>query len=157
MFISPAYAQAATDAAAGNPIMGVVFQFVLIFAVFYFLLIRPQSQKAKQHSLMLENIKRGDVVVTSGGLIAKVAKELANDELLVEISEGVKVKVLRRTVRDALDKEGNSLLEPKQAKTQTKEEKPKESSAKAEEEKAQKVDDSKKGKKSEALKKALSD
>lgn len=150
MFISPAYAQAAGEVGA-NPVMPVIFQFVLIFAVFYFLLIRPQSQKAKQHNIMLDNIKKGDVVVTSGGMIATVVKELGEDELSIQLCEGVKVKVLRRTIRDALDKEGNSILEQKPTSPVAKKEDVKQTSSK------EKKSESKKSKKSDALKKALSD
>ena len=76
---------------------------ILIFIIFYFLLIRPQQKKAKQHQILLESIKRGDQILTSGGMIGKVIKA-DKDELTVEISEKVNVKIFRSTVSDVLNK-----------------------------------------------------
>jgi len=76
---------------------------ILIFVIFYFLLIRPQQKKAKQHQILLESIKRGDQILTSGGMIGKVVKA-DKDELTVEISEKVNVKIFRSTVSDVLNK-----------------------------------------------------
>jgi preprotein translocase subunit YajC len=70
----------------------------LIFAIMYFLLIRPQQKKMKQHQAMIEAIRRNDVVVTQGGIIGKVLKVKDDNELEVEISEGVKVRVMRATI-----------------------------------------------------------
>ena len=72
---------------------------VLIFVIFWFLLIRPQNQRMKKHREMLAAIKRGDVIVTNGGLIGKVTK-VADDELTVDLGEGVKVKALRTMIAD---------------------------------------------------------
>lgn len=98
MFINPAFAQevaAAADpaAAAGNPLR-ILFQFLVIFVVFYFFLIRPQQKKMKEHQLMQSNVTRGDTVVTSGGIVGKVIRS-NEDELLVEIADGVRVTVVR--------------------------------------------------------------
>lgn len=92
---SPAHAQAA-DAAAAGVSSGLVqfLPLVLIFVVFYFLLIRPQQKRMKTHREMLANIRRGDSVVTSGGIIGMVTR-VQDNELQVEISDGVKVKVAR--------------------------------------------------------------
>ncbi len=68
--------------------------------IFYFLLIRPQQQKAKTHQQMLEGIRRGDKVITGGGLIGTVVKLTSDRELLVEIADGVKVRVLRSMIAD---------------------------------------------------------
>ena len=76
---------------------------VLIFIVFYFLLIRPQQKKAREHRLAISNIRRGDVVVTGGGLIGKVTK-IQDDEASVEIAAGVVVKVLKSTISDVRTK-----------------------------------------------------
>ena len=76
---------------------------ILIFIIFYFLLIRPQQKKAKEHQKVLESIKRGDEILTSGGILAKVIKA-DETELLVQISDNVNVKVLRSTVADLVKK-----------------------------------------------------
>jgi preprotein translocase subunit YajC len=101
MFISPAYAQ---DAAGGT--MALVTQLaplLLIFGVFYFLLIRPQQKKAKEHRALLSSLKRGDRVLTAGGIIAKVTTVRDGvDEVEVEIAPNVRVSVLRATIGDVL-------------------------------------------------------
>ena len=97
MFITPAYA-----AGAGNPggdLISMFLPLVLIMGVFWFLLIRPQQKKMKEHQAMLANLRRGDSVVTSGGLIGKVAK-VADDEATVELAEGVKVKVKKNYIAE---------------------------------------------------------
>ncbi|MDC3091122.1 preprotein translocase subunit YajC [Rickettsiales bacterium] len=76
---------------------------ILIFIIFYFLLIRPQQKKAKEHKILLDSIKRGDQILTSGGMIAKVIKA-DTEELTVEISEKVNVKIFRSTVSDVIKK-----------------------------------------------------
>tara|TARA_B100000989_G_C19422184_1_gene419161 strand:- start:538 stop:840 length:303 start_codon:yes stop_codon:yes gene_type:complete len=76
---------------------------ILIFIIFYFLLIRPQQKKAKEHKILLDSIKRGDQILTSGGMIGKVVKADAH-ELTVEISEKVNVRIFRSTVSDVLNK-----------------------------------------------------
>jgi preprotein translocase subunit YajC len=101
MFISPAFAQSAGGGLGG--IAGIL-PFVLIFAVFYFLLIRPQQRRQKMHRESLNAIRRGDKVVTGGGIIGTVTKVSGNDELVVEIAEGLKVRVLRGLVSQVLTK-----------------------------------------------------
>ncbi len=76
---------------------------ILIFVIFYFLLIRPQQKRAKEHKALLESIKRGDEILTGGGIIGKVIKA-DQTELIVEISTKVNIKVLRSTVADVLKK-----------------------------------------------------
>ena len=83
--------------------LGFFIPLILVFAVFYFLVIRPQRQKFKQHTEVLNAIKVGDVVITGGGIVAKVV-EAKGDELLAEISKGVEVKLLRRTVAEVMPK-----------------------------------------------------
>ncbi len=102
MFISPAYAQAA-GAAAPNPLLQLL-PFVLVFIFFYFLIIRPQNQARKKHQEMIANVKRGDVVVTSGGLIGKISKVLEGDEVMVELADNVVVKVVKSTLTDIRNK-----------------------------------------------------
>ncbi|MHC8493530.1 preprotein translocase subunit YajC [Thalassospira sp. SM2505] len=103
MFISTAYAQAAGGADGAGALMQFA-PLILIFVVFYFLLIRPQQKKQKEHKAMLGAIRRGDKIVTAGGLIGTVAKVVGDDELSVEIAEGVKVKVARGMVSTVLSK-----------------------------------------------------
>lgn len=96
MFISPAYAQSG----GGFGGMESLLPLVLIFVVFYFLLIRPQQKKAKAHREMLGNLHRGDRIVTSGGLIGKITRIPNDAELILEIAEGVKVRVLRGMISE---------------------------------------------------------
>ena len=100
MLISPAYAQ--TGAGAGFDIMALA-PLVLIFVVFYFLLIRPQQKKMKQHKDMLSAVRRGDKVVV-GGIIGSVAKVVSDTEVSVEIADGVRVRVLRGAITEILSK-----------------------------------------------------
>ena len=104
MFITEAYAQA--GGAAADPMSGAFMQLiplVLIFVVFYFLLIRPQQQARKRHVDMVAALKRGDVVVTAGGLIGKV-KSVADDEVRVELNPNVEVRVVRATIAEVRSK-----------------------------------------------------
>jgi preprotein translocase subunit YajC len=102
MFISPAYAQ---DAAAGGA-TGMIMQFaplILIFVVFYFILIRPQQRKVKEHRDMLMQLKRGDRVVTGGGLVASITKvKEGSDEIEAEIAPNVRVTVVRGTIASVI-------------------------------------------------------
>ena len=74
--------------------------FILVFVFFYFLIIRPQNQARKKHQEMIANVRRGDVVVTSGGMIGKVTKVLEGDEVMVELADNVVVKVVKSTLSD---------------------------------------------------------
>ncbi|WP_150524565.1 preprotein translocase subunit YajC [Roseibium sediminis] len=103
MFVTPAYAQAA-GGAAGPDFLISMLPFVAIFAIMYFLIIRPQRQRMKQHQDMVTNLRRGDTVVTSGGLIGKVAKVVDDGELQIELAEGVKVRVVRQMVQEVRSK-----------------------------------------------------
>tara|TARA_X000000950_G_C13747964_1_gene591407 strand:+ start:166 stop:471 length:306 start_codon:yes stop_codon:yes gene_type:complete len=94
----------AQSAASQQPSMIASFMpLILIFIIFYFLLIRPQQKKAKEHKALLESIKRGDKILTGGGIIGKVIKA-EQTELTVEISNKVDIKILRSTVADVLRK-----------------------------------------------------
>jgi preprotein translocase subunit YajC len=103
MFVTPAYAQAAGGAAAGFDLFSLL-PLILIFVVFWFLLIRPQQKKMKQHREMIAAIRRGDRVLTAGGIIGTVTKFFGETELQVEIAEGVRVKVARSTISEVLAK-----------------------------------------------------
>ena len=100
MFISPAYAQGFGGGDMGA--LGSFLPLILIFVVFYFLLIRPQQKKQKTHREMLSALHRGDRIVTAGGLVGTITKILSDTEITVEISEGVKVRVMRGMVSDVI-------------------------------------------------------
>jgi len=97
MFISEAWAQAAGTPAGGLEMLYQFAPFILIFVVMWFLLIRPQQKKAKDHRAMVAALKRGDRVVTSGGIYGQVS-HVADDHLMVEVADGVKIKILRDAV-----------------------------------------------------------
>ena len=82
--------------------IGQFIPLILIFVIFYFFLIRPQQKKAKDHKLMVQNLKRGDQVVTSGGIIGTVERVMDNDKAEVMISDNVKVEIIRSTGIQAL-------------------------------------------------------
>ncbi len=99
MLVTEAYAQ--TGAVGGGADMLIQFlPFVLIFVIMYFLIIRPQRQKAQRHRDMVANLRRGDTVVTAGGLIGKVSKVVDENELQVELAEGVKVRAVRAMIAE---------------------------------------------------------
>ena len=101
MIISPAYAQAAGGAGGLSSLL----PFLLIFVVFYFFLIRPQQKRAKEHRELVNNVKRGDKIVTSGGLLGTVSKSVEGQESVeVEIAKDVKVNVMRSMIADLRDK-----------------------------------------------------
>jgi preprotein translocase subunit YajC len=105
MLISPAHAQAAAPAAGGGDMLMSLLPLLLIFVVFYFLLIRPQQAKMKAHRDLIENLKRGDQIATSGGIVGKIVKvEPGEGMLTVEIAQNVQVRVIRSTVADVLNK-----------------------------------------------------
>ena len=104
MFVTPAYAQAAEEAGGSTSFLTSMFPLILIFVIFYFLLIRPQQKRAKAHKLTVSNLRRGDQVVTAGGVMAKVTKVIDDNEIEVEISQGVKVKLVRSTISAVVSK-----------------------------------------------------
>ncbi len=109
MFISPAFAQAAPGGGAfgDGGLFIQLMPLVLIFVVFYFLLIRPQQKKMRDHKAMIAAVRRGDRVVTGGGIIGVVSKVPSDTELQVEIADGVRVRVLRSSITDVV-KTGNA-------------------------------------------------
>ena len=102
MFATPAFAQAA-GAGAGGAFASFV-PLILIFAIMYFLLIRPQQKKLKVHKAMVEALRRGDQVLTQGGILGKVVKVNDDGVLEVEIAEGVKVRVMRSSISQVMSK-----------------------------------------------------
>lgn len=101
MFASPAYAQAAAGGAASSLISFVPI--VLIFVIMYVLMIRPQQKKVKEHRAMIEAVRRGDQVVTGGGMIGKVTK-VNEGEVEVELAPNVKVRVVKSTITQVMSK-----------------------------------------------------
>jgi len=88
-----------------DPFLSSLVPLVLLFGIFYFLIIRPQQQRLKAHQAMVAGVKRGDTVVTAGGLIGKVAKVKDDGELMVEIADNVQVRVLKSTLTEVRTKE----------------------------------------------------
>lgn len=100
MFVTPAFAQGVAGASAGgvqDVIMSLV-PFVFILVIMWVMIIRPQRQRQKAHEELVKNLRRGDIVVTGGGFIAKVLKVVNDTEVEVEIAEGVKARVVRSTI-----------------------------------------------------------
>lgn len=105
MIISPAFAQAANAAPAGiGESIQAFLPLILIFVVFYFLMIRPQQARMKKHKEVLAQLRRGDKVVTAGGIIGTVVKVSSDTEVTVEIADGVKVTVVRGTIQEVVSK-----------------------------------------------------
>ncbi len=100
MLISPAYAQVSGGMAGGG--FEMFLPFILIIVIFYFLLWRPQQKKMKQHREMLSSLKRGDRVITGGGIIGRVARVEGDSELIVEIAPEVRVRLARGTVAEVM-------------------------------------------------------
>lgn len=101
MLATPAFAQAAGG--AGSAFTSFI-PLILIFLIMYFLLIRPQQKKVKEHKAMVDALRRGDQVVTAGGLIGKVSKVKDEGEVELELAEGVRVRVVRHTIAQVLSK-----------------------------------------------------
>ena len=97
MLITPAFAQAAGGGDTNSMLMSLL-PFALIFVIMYFLILRPQQKKVKDHAELVKNIRRGDTVVTSGGLVGKVTKVVDDDQIEFEISDGVRVRQMRQMI-----------------------------------------------------------
>ena len=89
-----------------DPLVSTLVPLVLLFGIFYFLLIRPQQQRVKTHQQMVDSVRRGDTVVTAGGLVGKVAKVKDDGEVMVEIADNVQVRVLKSTLTEVRSKSG---------------------------------------------------
>ena len=98
MFITPAFAQGAP--AGGSDMLIQVAPFALIFVIMYFLILRPQQKRAKDHQLLVTQLRRGDTVVTSGGLVGKITKVIDDNEVEVQIADNVRVRQLRQMVTE---------------------------------------------------------
>jgi len=96
MFVTPAFAQAGP--LGGDNMLVQLLPFVLIFVIMYFLILRPQQKRTKDHQELVKNLRRGDTVITSGGLVGKVTKVVDDDQIEVEIADGVRVRQVRSMV-----------------------------------------------------------
>lgn len=103
IFLSPAFAQTGQTGGTGDFLIGIL-PFIAVFAIIYFLILRPQQKKLREHRAMVASVRRGDVVVTAGGLIGKVYRIVDDHECIVEICEGVRVRVLKNTLSDVRSK-----------------------------------------------------
>ena len=104
MFISEAYAQAAGAGGGMDGLLANIAPLILIFVVFYFLLIRPQQRRAREHREMLASVRRGDQVVTGGGFLGKVTKVLNDSEIEIELAEGMRVRALKGTLQNIISR-----------------------------------------------------
>jgi len=102
MFASPAYSQAAGGSLTSS--LGGFVPIILIFGIMYFLMIRPQQKKMKDHRTMVEALRKGDQIITQGGIIGKVTKVIEDNEVEVEIATDVKVRVLKHTITQVMNK-----------------------------------------------------
>jgi preprotein translocase subunit YajC len=96
MFITPAYAQG--TGGGSSDLLISLFPFILVFVIIYFLMIRPQQKRVKEHQAMINAVRRGDEIVTAGGIVGKVTKVSEGDEIQVEIAEGVRVRLVKGTI-----------------------------------------------------------
>jgi preprotein translocase subunit YajC len=98
MLITPAYAQGSM--LGGDNMLVSLLPFILIFVIMYFLILRPQQKRVKQHQEMVKNVRRGDTVITSGGLVGKVTKVVDDDQIELEIGEGVRIRQMRQMIAE---------------------------------------------------------
>src|SRR3954447_16656226 len=98
MLITPAYAQ--SPFGGNTDMLTSLLPFVLIFVIMYFLILRPQQKRVKQHAEMVKNVRKGDTVVTSGGLVGRITKVIDDDTIEVEVADGVRVRQMRSMVSD---------------------------------------------------------
>jgi len=98
MLITPAFAQG--GALGGDNMLVSLLPFILIFVIMYFLILRPQQKRVKQHAEMVKNVRRGDTVVTNGGLVGKVTKVIDDDQVEVEVAPDVRVRQMRSMLAD---------------------------------------------------------
>jgi preprotein translocase subunit YajC len=96
MLITPAFAQAAGGDATS--MITSLLPFALIFVIMYFLILRPQQKRVKDHAEMVKNLRRGDTIVTSGGLVGKVTKVVDDDQVEMEIADGIRIRQMRQMI-----------------------------------------------------------
>jgi preprotein translocase subunit YajC len=98
MLITPAFAQAAGAAGDTNSMLMSLLPFALIFVIMYFLILRPQQKKVKEHAEMVKNVRRGDTIITSGGLVGKVTKVIDDDTVEFEVADGIRARQMRQMI-----------------------------------------------------------
>ncbi len=96
MLVTPAFAQSSPF--GGDNMLVQLLPFILIFVIMYFLILRPQQKRAKEHQELVKNLRRGDTVITSGGLVGKVTKVVDDDQIEVEIADGVRIRQVRSMI-----------------------------------------------------------
>jgi preprotein translocase subunit YajC len=104
MFITPAFAQTPGSLFGGGEMITQLLPFALIFVIMYFLILRPQQKRVKTHQEMVKNVRRGDTVVTNGGLIGRVAKVVDESEIEIEIADDVRVRQSRGMIAEVRSK-----------------------------------------------------
>lgn len=102
MIVTPAFAQ--TAAPGATDFFGMLFPLLAIMVIFYFLLIRPQQRKVKDHQELVKNVRRGDTIVTSGGVIGKIAKVIDDKEVMVDLAENVQVRLVKHAISEVRSK-----------------------------------------------------
>jgi preprotein translocase subunit YajC len=100
MFITPAFAQGMSSAFGDGSLVTSLLPFVLIFVIMYFLILRPQQKRVKSHQEMVKNVRRGDTVITNGGLVGRVTKVVDDTEIEIELSDEVRVRQMRSMIAE---------------------------------------------------------
>ncbi len=100
MFITPAFAQGGSALGGEGGMLMSLLPFVLIFVIMYFLILRPQQKRVKAHQEMVKNVRRGDTVVTNGGVVGKVTKVIDDDQVEIEIANDVRIRQMRSMLTD---------------------------------------------------------
>jgi preprotein translocase subunit YajC len=118
MFVSQAFAQGAGG--TGGDLFAMLVPLILIMAVFWFLLIRPQQKRAKEHQELIQGIRRGDVVATSGGMIGKVARVVDDNEVLLEVADNVRMRFQKQAISEVRAKGEPVAAEPDPAQPKRK-------------------------------------
>ena len=98
MFITPAFAQTPGSIFGGGEMVTQLLPFALIFVIMYFLILRPQQKRVKDHAELVKNLRRGDSIVTSGGLVGKVTKVVDDDQVEMEIADGIRIRQMRQMI-----------------------------------------------------------
>jgi preprotein translocase subunit YajC len=118
MFVSQAFAQGAGG--TGGDLFAMIVPLILIMAVFWFLLIRPQQKKAKEHQELVHSIRRGDVVTTAGGMIGKVARVVDDNEILLEVADNVRMRFQKQAISEVRAKGEPVSAEPDEVRPKKK-------------------------------------
>src|SRR3569623_2129396 len=100
MFITPAFAQTPSILGGDGNMLMSLLPFVLIFVIMYFLILRPQQRRGKQHQELVKNVRRGDTVITNGGLVGKVTKVVDDEQIEIEIADNVRIRQVRGLISD---------------------------------------------------------